>query len=86
MYRGIHAAASCAPVGAVAEIGVNGAVCHIGASNLVPGFLPRTWGSLSYGMGQVEHGGLRGRCSSGSYEMGQMEHDSQRAAEDEATV
>ena len=39
-----------------AENGVNGASCHIGASNLIPGFFPRPWGSGSYGVGKVEHG------------------------------
>ena len=39
----------------VAEIGVKGPPCHIGASNPIPGFLPRSWGSGSYEMGQVEH-------------------------------
>ena len=40
----------------VAEIGVNGAPCHIGASNPIPVLLPRSWRSGTYGVGKVEHG------------------------------
>ena len=40
----------------VAEIGVSEASCHIGASNLVSGFLLRLWGSVSYEIGNVEDG------------------------------
>ena len=40
----------------VDEIGENRSACHIGASNLFPGFLPGSSGSRSYEMGQLEHG------------------------------
>ena len=33
--------------------------CYMGASNLIPVPLPRPWGSCSYEMGKVEHGGRR---------------------------
>ena len=35
---------------------MNGASCHIGASNPIPVLLPRSWGSGSYEMGKAEHG------------------------------
>ena len=60
VYRRMHGAASCRMSDSVAEIGVDGALCHIGVSNSIPGFLPRSWGSVSYEVGKVEHGGLRG--------------------------
>ena len=60
VYRRSHGEASCSSGGSVAEIGVSGVSCHIVVSNSIPGFLPRSWGSCSYEMGKVEHGGLRG--------------------------
>lgn len=47
----------------LAVIGVNGPACHIGASNTIPGILPRSWGSRSYEMEQMEHGRLLGQQS-----------------------
>ena len=52
VYRRTRGAASCRLGDSVAEIGVNGAVCHIGASNLIPVLLPRSWGSGSYEVGK----------------------------------
>ena len=47
-------------VDSVAEIGVSGVSYHIVVSNSIPGFLPLSRGSVSYEVGKVEHGGLRG--------------------------
>ena len=49
VYRRMSGAASCRVGDSVAEIELNEAVCHIAASNLIPGFLPRSWGSRSFG-------------------------------------
>ncbi len=56
VYRRTRGAASCRLGASVAEIGVNGAVCHIGASNLIPVLLPRSWGSGSYEVGKMSVG------------------------------
>ena len=60
VYRRSTGTASCRVGELVAEIGVIGAVNHIGGSNRIPGLVPRSWGSPSYEMGKVEHGSLRG--------------------------
>ena len=60
MYRRLHGAASCRMVDSLAEIGVSGASCHIGVSNLNPVLLPPLQDSRSYESGQNAGGGLRG--------------------------
>ena len=52
VYRQTRGAASCGLVVSVAEIEETRAACYIGASNPILGFLPRSWGSLSYESGQ----------------------------------
>ena len=49
VYRRLSRAASCRLDESVAEIGVNEASCYIGASNLIPVFLPPLQGSRSFG-------------------------------------
>ena len=49
MYRRSLGAASCGVVGSVAEIGVNGASCYVGASNLIPALVPPLPDSRSFG-------------------------------------
>ena len=49
MYRRLSRAASCRLDESVSEIGVNEASCYIGASNLIPVFLPPLQGSRSFG-------------------------------------
>ena len=49
VYRRSHGAAGCRSGDSLAEIGVNGAACYIGASNLIPGFLPPLLDNRSYG-------------------------------------
>ena len=56
MYRETLGRASCILFVSVAEFRVNGAACQIAASNPIPGFLPRSWGSRSYKLGKLEHG------------------------------
>ena len=58
VYRRSIGTASCTQDEFVAEIEAVGVVCHIGTSNQIPGLIPRSWGSRSYEMGKVEHGGL----------------------------
>ena len=41
--------ASCGVVGSVAEIGVNGASCYVGASNLIPALVPPLPDSRNFG-------------------------------------
>ena len=49
MYRRSLGAASCGVVGSVAEIGVNGASCYVGASNLIPALVPPLPDSRNFG-------------------------------------
>ena len=49
VYRRSRGAASCGSGDSVAGIGVNGAVCHIGASNPIPVLVPPLQGSRSFG-------------------------------------
>ena len=73
--------ASCRTGHFVAEIGAVGVVCHIRASSPIPGLLPCSWGSPSFEMGKVEHGGLRRSWGSASFEMGKVEHGLRGAAD-----
>ena len=49
VYRRMHGAASCGLGDSVAEIGVNGASCYIGASNSIPVLLPPLQDNRSFG-------------------------------------
>ena len=81
MYRRTIGTAGGKQSDFVAAIGVNGAFCHIRASDQIPGLVPRPWGSRSYEMGKVEHGGPLGSWGSRSYEMWQVEHGRRAAAD-----
>ena len=58
MYRRSLGAASCGSGDSVAGIGVNRAVCHIGASNPIPVLLPPLLDSRSFGNCRSAIGGI----------------------------
>ena len=63
-----------------ADLGEKAPYRTTAGSTLIPGFLPRSWGSRNYEMGQVEHSGWPELWGNASYEMGKVEHGSVEAA------
>ncbi len=60
MYRGSIGTTSCGESDFVAETGVNGTTCHIGASISIPGLVPPLQDSRSYESGQSAGGRFDG--------------------------
>ena len=63
-------AASCGAGESVAETGVNGVTCYVGASNLVAEFLPRGEYKAIACRGQVAHQGIPGVGSKATFTQG----------------
>ena len=82
VYRRMHGAASCRMSDSVAEIGVDGALCHIGVSNSIPGFLPRSWGQCQLRSGEGGTWRFAGLMGQRQLRSGGIGTQTQGAAED----